>query len=57
MGAGTALTPAQAANLVFVPAANFNGPVSISFSVTDNAGTTSVPVTATITVTPVNDAP
>ncbi|MDP3822335.1 MAG: VCBS domain-containing protein, partial [Burkholderiales bacterium] len=55
--AGTALTPAQAANLVFVPAANFNGAIPVTFTVTDNLGSVSTPVTAQITVAPVNDAP
>ena len=32
--AGTPLTPAEAAALVFVPAANFNGTVTIAFTVT-----------------------
>jgi VCBS repeat-containing protein len=55
--AGTALTPAEAAILVFRPAPDFNGTVGIPFTVTDNEGATSAPVTATITVNPVNDAP
>ena len=45
--AGTPLTPAQAANLVFVPNPDFNGNVSIGFTVTDNDGATSAPATAT----------
>ncbi|MEO8807592.1 MAG: tandem-95 repeat protein, partial [Burkholderiaceae bacterium] len=55
--AGTALTPAQAANLVFVPAPNFNGPTPITFTVTDNLGSVSTPATVQVTVAPVNDAP
>ncbi|MEQ1686591.1 MAG: VCBS domain-containing protein, partial [Burkholderiaceae bacterium] len=55
--AGTALTPAQAANLVFVPAADFNGAIPVTFTVTDNLGSVSTSVTAQITVAPVNDAP
>ena len=53
----TALTPTEAANLVFKPALNFNGEVTVSFTVTDNSGAVSAPVNEVITVTPVNDAP
>jgi VCBS repeat-containing protein len=55
--AGTPITAAQAANLIFTPAANFNGTVTIAFTVTDNDGGTSAPANEVITVTPVNDAP
>ena len=55
--AGTALTPAQAAALVFKPAPDFNGPVEVPFTVTDNEGAVSAPAIAPITVTPVNDPP
>ena len=52
----TVLTPAQAAGLIFKPAPDFNGAVSIPFTVTDNDGATS-PGTANITVVSVNDPP
>jgi large repetitive protein len=55
--AGVALTPAQAASIVFVPALNFNGTVNVPFTVTDNLGAVSAPAAATVNVTPVNDAP
>lgn len=55
--AGMALTPAQAANLVFMPDPDFHGSVGIGFTVTDNEGGTSTPVTALVTVQAVNDAP
>jgi hypothetical protein len=55
--AGTPITAAQAANLIFTPAANFNGTVTIPFTVTDDDGGTSAPANEVITVTPVNDAP
>jgi hypothetical protein len=41
----TAIGAAQAADLVFKPAANFNGQVTVSFTVTDNEGNTSASVT------------
>ncbi|MDD5358627.1 MAG: cadherin-like domain-containing protein, partial [Sulfurovaceae bacterium] len=52
--AGVTLTPTEAANLVFVPAPNFNGEVTITFTVTDNLGATSLSANEVITV---NDAP
>ncbi len=55
--ANTPLTALQAAGLIFKPALNFNGTVTIPFTVTDSNGTTSAPATAVITVNPVNDAP
>lgn len=55
--AGTPLTAAQAGSLVFVPAPNFAGTANVDFTVTDSAGATSPPVTASIVVAPVNDAP
>ena len=55
--AGSPLTAAQAASLVFVPAPDFNGTVNVGFTVTDSAGLTNGPVIASIVVTPVNDAP
>ncbi|MDI1361146.1 Ig-like domain-containing protein [Methylotenera sp.] len=52
------LTPAQAAGLKFVPTLNFNGTVTIPFTVTDNLGLVSVaPANAVITITAVDDAP
>jgi hypothetical protein len=36
--AGTPITAAQAASLIFTPAANFNGTVTIAFTVTDDDG-------------------
>ncbi len=54
---GTPLTPSEATNLVFVPAPDFNGNVTIGFTVTDNQGAPSVPGNAVVTVLPVNDAP
>lgn len=55
--AGQALTAAQAAALVFVPAANFNGTVNIAYTATDVVGNVSAVANETITVTPVNSAP
>ena len=55
--AGQALTPAQAASLVFKPAPGFNGVVTISFTVTDNEGNNSPPANQTIAVNSVNDLP
>ena len=52
-----ALTPTEAANLVFKPTANFNGTVTVSFTVTDNENNTSAAANEVITVTPINDAP
>jgi T1SS-143 domain-containing protein len=48
---------AGSASLSFVPNANWNGSTSLTFSTTDNEGATSAPVTQSITVTSVNDAP
>ena len=54
--AGTAISAVQAATLVFVPTANFNGVVTVTFSVTDNQGLSSaVTADAVITVTAQND--
>ena len=55
--AGQALSPTQAANLVFVPAPNFNGLVNIPFTATDNSGAISAVANAQIQVNAVNDAP
>ena len=53
--ANSALTPAQAASLVFVPAADFNGTVNVTFTVTDNSGAVSSPATTPIAVAAVID--
>ena len=45
-----------APNLTYAPAANYNGPDSFTFRVTDNGGLTST-ATVSITVRPVNDPP
>ena len=55
--AGSVLSAAEAAALVFVPTANFHGTVNIVFIVTDVAGVASAPATATVVVVDVNDAP
>ena len=55
--AGTPITAAQAADLVFRPTANFAGTVTIPFTVTDNNGAVSASANEVITVTAVNDAP
>ena len=55
--AGQALTPAQAAGLLFRPAADFNGGTAIGFTVTDDQGAVSAPATVQIAVLPVNDTP
>jgi hypothetical protein len=55
--AGTPLTPTQAAALVFVPAPNFNGPVPLAFTVTDDDGAVSATSPVTISVADINDAP
>lgn len=43
--------------LTFAPAANFNGPASITYTVQDNEGATSNVATVSITVNSVNDLP
>ena len=45
------------ASLTYTPAANYNGPDSFSYTVTDNAAGTSTPLTVNLTVGPVNDFP
>jgi hypothetical protein len=42
--------------LTFNPAANFNGPVVVTYTIADGKGGTATS-TVTINVTPVNDAP
>jgi hypothetical protein len=56
---GRRRTPITAARrrLIFTPAANFNGTVTIPFTVTDNDGGTSAPANEVITVVDVNDLP
>jgi len=46
-----------APNLVYTPAANYNGADSFTFRVTDAGGASSAPATVAITVAPVNDPP
>ena len=63
--AGIALTPAQAAGLLFVPDAHFNGPTTLQFTVRSPDLTTadpndtrdSAPATFTLNIRAVNDAP
>lgn len=55
--AGTPITPAQAADLRFVPALNFNGTVNVTFIATDTAGTNSASATGTVIVSSTNTAP
>lgn len=52
-GALSGATP----NLTYTPTADYNGPDSFTFTVTDASGATSVSAAVAITVTPVNDAP
>ena len=44
-------------NLVYTPAANVNGEVTFTFSVSDGTAFSTTPATATVTVTPVSDDP
>ncbi|MCH9809019.1 MAG: DUF4347 domain-containing protein, partial [Alphaproteobacteria bacterium] len=53
----TPLTAAEAADLVFTPAENFHGTVTVSFTVTDDDGASSGSANEVITVNPVNDDP
>ncbi|WP_235581906.1 immunoglobulin-like domain-containing protein, partial [Rhizobacter sp. Root29] len=55
--AGQTLSAADAAGLLFKPAADFNGNAGVSFTVTDNSGAVSAPASVAISVTPVNDLP
>jgi CshA-type fibril repeat protein len=57
VAANTPLTPTAAAGLIFKPAPDFNGAVTVPFTVTDNEGSVSAPANANITITPVNDPP
>jgi hypothetical protein len=53
--AGVAFTPAQLAGLQITPDADFNGTITIDYTVSD--GKTDVDGQHTVTVNPVNDAP
>ncbi|MFM9915878.1 MAG: Ig-like domain-containing protein, partial [Rhizobacter sp.] len=55
--AGTPLSPADAAQLVFKPDPDFNGSANVVFTVTDNDNLSSAPATFALDVLPVNDAP
>ncbi len=55
--AGQVLTPAQAATLLFRPAADYTGATAIGYTVTDDAGSVSATAQFRITITPVDDAP
>lgn len=48
---GHPLAPSEAAHLIFIPALGFTGAANVSFTVTDDGGLSSTPVTETITVT------
>jgi CshA-type fibril repeat protein/VCBS repeat-containing protein len=54
--AGGSVTLSPDGKLVFTPTPGFNGPASFSYTATDPGGLAAT-ATATITVTPVNDAP
>ena len=53
---GTAVLNANG-TVTFTPTANFNGAASFSYTAKDLSGTPSAPVTVTVNVAPVNDAP
>jgi hypothetical protein len=55
--AGVPIIATQAATLVFKPATNFNGVVTLAFTVTDNDGNISAPANAVITVIKVQKPP
>ena len=48
---------ADTASVTNTPAANYSGPDSFGYTVTDSAGGTSTPFTVNVTVSPVNDVP
>ena len=54
--AGQVITSANIANLTFVPNANYNGTANFTWSASDGSAY-STSSTATLTITPVNDAP
>ncbi len=51
------IAAADISNLVYTPVANVNGAATFTFSVSDGTDFSTPPATATLTVTPVNDAP
>ena len=55
-GAVNGTVALSGANVVFTPTANYNGPASFTYTISDGNGGTST-ATVNITVTPVNDAP
>jgi len=55
-GATNGTVALVAGNVVFTPNANYNGPASFTYTVSDGAGGTST-ATVNVTVTPVNDPP
>ena len=57
ISAGDTITEAEATNMTFDPANDFNGTVSFTFKALDSGALESVVQTATITVNAVNDAP
>ncbi|OGB21902.1 MAG: hypothetical protein A3I66_21120 [Burkholderiales bacterium RIFCSPLOWO2_02_FULL_57_36] len=56
-GTGGSATLDAHGNVLFTPTANFNGVANFSYWVRDPAGIESAPVTATVVVDAVNDAP
>ena len=66
LGTGTSATPVNIAQviavadiptLVYTPVDNVNGNATFTFSVSDGTAFSATPATATVSVTPVNDAP
>ncbi len=66
LGTGASATPVNIAQviavadiptLVYTPVTNVNGDATFTFSVSDGTDFSTAPATATVTVTPVNDAP
>ncbi len=57
VAAGQVLTPAQAASLLYRPAADYHGATALAYIVTDDAGSVSAPAPFRITIMPVDDAP
>jgi VCBS repeat-containing protein len=54
---GTVIVNPMTGVITYSPAANYNGPDSFKYTVKDDVGLESVPITVNVTVTPVNDAP
>jgi hypothetical protein len=48
---------ADTTSVTYTPAANYNGPDNLGYTVTDSAGGTSTQFTVNLTVSPVNDLP